>query len=205
MCHAVTSRETGSTSFETRSCEGPREMYDAACGRHCHSGSVCTEATHAIARSRAASFIGIPTQSPSSVLPVLSSSRTGVHSPDKSTPPACALTSSAGYCSARAGTLASAAANVTARTIARLMCRIFRLPRNGAFLRRLRSPDVHYTLLKDVLQRELQNPWIARRQNLPEGRAGQGQVRRQVLLRLPRLEPEEPVQRVERFTPEFEH
>ena len=31
--------------------------------------------------------MGMPTQSPSSVLPVLSSSRTGVHSPERSTPP----------------------------------------------------------------------------------------------------------------------
>ena len=33
-------RETGSTSFQMRSCDGPREMYIAPCGRHCHSGSV---------------------------------------------------------------------------------------------------------------------------------------------------------------------
>src|SRR5207247_7345304 len=93
-CHAVTSRDTGSTSCEMRSCDGPREMYDTAWGRHCHAGSVWIEATQAMARSRAASFMGIPTQSPSSVFPVLSSSRTGVHSPERSMPRAVVFTSS---------------------------------------------------------------------------------------------------------------
>src|SRR5689334_16427491 len=83
-CHATASRELGSTSFQILSCDGPREMYALPCGRHCHSGSVWIEASHAADRRREASFIGMPTQSPSSVLPVLSSSWIGSHSPDKS-------------------------------------------------------------------------------------------------------------------------
>ncbi|PYR32764.1 MAG: hypothetical protein DMF92_00990 [Acidobacteria bacterium] len=80
--------------------------------------------------------MGMPTQSPSSVLPVWSSSRTGVHSPDRSTPPVAGAVPS-GYCCARAGapiaaaamewlagTLASSAASAAARTTAPVMCRM---------------------------------------------------------------------------------
>src|SRR6185295_10137111 len=59
--------------------------------------------------------------------------------------------------------------------------------------------------LKDVFQRELQDPRIGRRQNLPEGRAVQRQRRRGRRLRLPWLQPLEPVQRVERFGAELQH
>src|SRR5712691_5631779 len=67
-----------------RTCEGPREMYMAPCGRHCHSGSVYSEAFHACARSEADRDIGMPRNSPTYGLPVLSSSCTGAHSPEKS-------------------------------------------------------------------------------------------------------------------------
>src|SRR5688500_526949 len=43
------------------------------------------DASHADDLARAASFSGMPTQSPSSGLPVLSSPRTGAHSPERST------------------------------------------------------------------------------------------------------------------------
>src|SRR5437016_10272501 len=59
-------------------------MYAKPCGRHCHSGSVCTEAAHASERARDASLIGMPSQSPTYGLPMLSSFPFGVHSPEKS-------------------------------------------------------------------------------------------------------------------------
>src|SRR5919198_1362699 len=109
------------------------------------------EATHAIARSRAASFIGMPTQSPSSVLPVLSSSRTGVHSPDRSTPRATVLTCS-GYCCA---CIDIPTKEVATRTVSSAASG----SRCMGFLRS-----------EGVLQPELQDPRTARRQNLTERR-----------------------------------
>src|SRR5262245_23807687 len=191
MCQAVTCRDTGSTSFEIRSCDGPREMYDAAWGRHCHSGSVWIDATHAIARRRAASFIGMPTQSPSSVLPVLSSSRTGVHSPERSMPVATVLTaSSAGYCCARIDTPTSATLTSSASLIA------------ASRLRRATRPFAIH--LEGILDPELEESRIAGGENLTERRAAQRQVGRAARLRLPRLQPLEPVHRVERLGANFD-
>src|SRR6267378_8358450 len=59
-------------------------MYAKPCGRHCHSGSVCTDAAHASARAREASLMGMPSQSPTYGFPMLSSLPLGVHSPEKS-------------------------------------------------------------------------------------------------------------------------
>src|SRR6516225_6295475 len=67
-----------------RTCEGPREMYMAPCGRHCHSGSVMYDALQASDRKCEAGLIGMPRNSPTYGLPVLSSSWTGAHSPAKS-------------------------------------------------------------------------------------------------------------------------
>ena len=58
--YAVIDRELGSTSFQIRTCDGPREMYIAPCGRHCHSGSVIIEASQLSALRRAASLMGRP-------------------------------------------------------------------------------------------------------------------------------------------------
>src|SRR5207249_9415968 len=163
----------------------------------CHSGSVWIEATQAMARSRAASFMGIPTQSPSSVFPVLSSSRTGVHSPERSMPRAVVFTSSCCAWLRRPPAPNSAAASTPARINARgiwcIRSSLPRLPadvtieRRGRKGRKVRqdfsaafAAFAFYggvtqsdTLLEHVFDPELQDPRIARRENLPERRARQ--------------------------------
>src|SRR6185295_4130187 len=103
----------------------------------------------------------MPTQSPSSVLPVLSSSRTGVHSPDRSTPRAVVLTSSS--C---ARPRAPPAPATHAATIAAAMIDA----RTVSCMR----------LLERVLDAELQDARIARRQDLAERRAREVVDRRQL-------------------------
>src|SRR5438093_5521972 len=141
----------------------------------------------------------MPTQSPSSVLPVLSSSRTGVHSPDRSTPPTPAAGMPSGYCCARAGTLANVAARPIARTTAAVIWRMRdSLVSVGPGLK-ARPPEgrpegrpLRQTNLKHVLERELYDARVARRRQLAEGARGDVQVRRH------RVVPLEPVECVER-------
>src|SRR5262245_43272274 len=135
------------------------------------------EATHAMARRRPASFIGMPTQSPSSVLPVLSSSRTGVHSPERSTPRAVVVTS---YSCATPRGLVRAIATSPAKT------RIERQNRKERKVIPLSEPEPHT---------ELQNARIVRSCDLAERRGRPHDVRLIVL---------QPVEHVERLRVHFD-
>src|SRR5213592_84033 len=125
----------------------------------------------------------MPTQSPSSVLPVLSSSRTGVHSPERSTPRAAVLTSSSWARPRRPPAPTTVAASTPARIDAREMrCML--------------------TLLEHILHAELQNARIAGGENLTERRARQVGDRRKLLGAA--VGANEVVRHVERLEPELD-
>src|SRR6185295_18002217 len=117
---------------------------------------------------------------------VLSSSRTGVHSPERSTPVATVLTSSSdGYCCARVDPPIA----ITAHTAT--MASVPVAPVAQPFRAARQS--------KPILDPKLQEARIAGGENLTERRAAQREVRREERRGLARLQPLEPVHRVERL------